>query len=65
MVVKTDGGELALQELMKQARSLGLPVSLIQDKGLTQIDPGTTTCLAVGPAPSGLVDKLTGDLKLL
>jgi peptidyl-tRNA hydrolase, PTH2 family len=65
VVVKTDGGEPALQELQKQARSLGLPAALIQDRGLTQVEPGTTTCLAIGPAPSGAVDKITGDLKLL
>jgi PTH2 family peptidyl-tRNA hydrolase len=65
VVVKTDGGEPALHELMKRARSLGLPASLIQDKGLTQIEPGTTTCLAIGPGPSAIIDKLTGELKLL
>ena len=36
VVVKTDGGEQALEELERQARSLSLPVSLIQDRGLTQ-----------------------------
>jgi peptidyl-tRNA hydrolase, PTH2 family len=65
VVVKTDGGENALQELLKQARSLGLPTSLIQDRGLTQVEPGTTTCLGIGPGPSSVIDKFTGDLKLL
>jgi peptidyl-tRNA hydrolase, PTH2 family len=65
VVVKTDGGEEALEELQKQARTLGLPVSLIQDRGLTQLEPGTTTCLGIGPGPSGEIDKVTGKLKLL
>jgi PTH2 family peptidyl-tRNA hydrolase len=65
VVVKTDGGEGALQELQKRARSLGLPVSLIQDRGLTQVEPGTTTCLGIGPGPSDVIDKVTGELKLL
>ena len=65
VVVKTDGGEHALEELQKEARSLGLPVSLIQDRGLTQLEPGTKTCLGIGPGPAGEIDKVTGKLKLL
>lgn len=65
VVLKTDGGEQALEGLQKQARSLGLPVSLIQDRGLTQLEPGTTTCLGIGPGPSLDIDKVTGKLKLL
>jgi peptidyl-tRNA hydrolase, PTH2 family len=65
VVVKTDGGEEALLDLQRQARSVGLPSSLIQDRGLTQVEPGTTTCLGIGPGPSGEVDKVTGKLKLL
>jgi len=65
VVLKTEGGEQVLEELQKQARSLGLPVSLIQDRGLTQLEPGTTTCLGIGPGPSGEIDKVTGQLKLL
>jgi PTH2 family peptidyl-tRNA hydrolase len=65
VVVKTDGGEPALDDLQKRARAAGLPSALIQDRGLTQLDPGTTTCLAIGPAPSDAIDRLTGELKLL
>lgn len=65
VVVKTDGGEATLIDLERQARSAGLPFSLIHDKGLTQVDPGTATCLAIGPGPAGEIDKLTGKLKLL
>jgi peptidyl-tRNA hydrolase, PTH2 family len=65
VVVKTEGGEEALEDFQRQARSLGLPSSLIQDRGLTQLEPGTTTCLGIGPGPSGEIDKVTGKLKLL
>jgi PTH2 family peptidyl-tRNA hydrolase len=39
--------------------------SLIRDAGRTQIEPGTYTCLGIGPAPSSVLDKITGELKML
>jgi len=64
VVVKV-GSEDELSDLHRRALAAGLPTSLIQDRGLTQLDPGTTTCLGIGPAPADLVDKITGNLKLL
>ena len=54
-----------LEEIKKGAISLGLPWSEVTDAGHTQIAPGTTTCISIGPAPEDLVDKITGNLKLL
>lgn len=59
------GSEQELLELKQEAARQGLPQALITDRGLTQLEPGTTTCLAIGPAPSFQVDKLTGKLPLL
>lgn len=56
--------EKELHELEDAAARLGLPHALIVDRGLTQIPEGTVTCLGIGPAPNGLVDKLTGNLQL-
>jgi len=54
-----------LLEVKKLAESIKLPVVQVQDSGLTQIPPGTITCIGIGPAPVDLVDRVTNDLKLL
>jgi peptidyl-tRNA hydrolase, PTH2 family len=51
--------------LHAESRAEHLPVSLVTDMGLTQVAPGTVTCLGIGPAPARLLDPLTGDLPLL
>jgi PTH2 family peptidyl-tRNA hydrolase len=57
--------EKELGELEEGADQLGLPHALIVDRGLTEVPEGTITCLGIGPAPSGMIDRLTGKLKLL
>lgn len=54
-----------LMKVKKHAEDLDLPVVQVDDSGLTQLPPGTTTCIAIGPAPIELIDKVTKDLKLL
>ncbi|XP_065114679.1 peptidyl-tRNA hydrolase 2, mitochondrial [Paramisgurnus dabryanus] len=56
--------EDCLLELLTHAKAVGLPVSLIQDAGRTQIAPGSRTVLGVGPGPADLIDQVTGHLKL-
>jgi PTH2 family peptidyl-tRNA hydrolase len=64
VVVKVNS-ESELQELRRGAEELGLASTIIHDRGLTQVEPGTPTCIGIGPAPAETVDKLTGTLPLL
>ena len=57
--------EKELLELEEQAKELTLPCALITDRGLTEVPPGTITCLGIGPAPAEKMDKITGTLLLL
>lgn len=63
-VVLQVNGESALHELAEQARIEGLPHAIVTDAGHTQLEPGTTTTLAVGPGSDERIDAVTGDLDL-
>jgi PTH2 family peptidyl-tRNA hydrolase len=64
-VVVRVNSESDLDDLKRQADELGLESAVIHDRGLTQVEPGTATCVGIGPAPAELVDKITGELPLL
>ena len=63
IVLKADGEE-ALFRLADAAERRGLPNAIVRDAGHTQLEPGTVTCLAVGPGDEDEVDRVTGDLSL-
>ena len=55
-----------LQELMAiYHKAKGLPCALIKDAAKTQLKEPAITCLGIGPAEEGRMDKITKGLKLL
>lgn len=54
-----------LLTLYEQARAKLLPAQIIQDAGKTVLEPGTITCLGMGPASVDSIDAVTGKLRLL
>lgn len=64
-IVVSVNSEHELMELYHKANRAFLPVSLVKDAGKTEFKEPTYTCLAIGPAESEEIDKLTGELPLL
>lgn len=64
IVVRVDG-LAGVSDVRRRAAEAGLPWSEVSDAGHTQLEPGTVTCIAIGPAPGDRIDKITGDLRLL
>jgi peptidyl-tRNA hydrolase, PTH2 family len=54
-----------LELLEREARAKGIPTIWVEDAGLTEVPPGTRTCLGLGPVLAETVDAVTGRLDLL
>ena len=54
-----------LLSLKRQAEQINLKTYLVKDAGLTEVEPGTITCLGIGPATEEQIDRITGDLPLV
>lgn len=64
-VVVRAGGATALRDLYPLAQRRSLPAAQIRDAGRTVVEPGTLTCLGLGPAEDEQIDSLTGTLPLV
>ncbi|MCL4308778.1 MAG: aminoacyl-tRNA hydrolase [Candidatus Thermoplasmatota archaeon] len=54
-----------METLERSARARRIPSAWVEDAGLTEVPPGTRTCLALGPAQDSEIDPVTGGLPLL
>ena len=63
-VVKVES-EKDFYSLKEKAENLKIAANIIEDAGHTEIPVGTKTVLGIGPAPSNIIDQVTGDLPLL
>lgn len=57
--------EEELLNVYNQAKQMNIPVTMIEDNGLTVFHGvKTKTCIAIGPADDALIDEITSNLKL-
>lgn len=54
----------SLHSLHAKASSLGLVAKIVCDAGHTQIAAGSQTVLCIGPAPSQMINQVSGSLSL-
>ena len=54
------GSEEEMLACHQAAMAAGLPSMVIEDAGRTEVEPGTRTVCAIGPAPVPLINALTG-----
>ena len=55
----------SLLEIQMRAMKSGIRDNMVYDLGLTQIEPDTLTCIAIGPDEDDKIDTIVGGLTLL
>jgi peptidyl-tRNA hydrolase, PTH2 family len=64
IVLKVESLE-ELQIFQQVAGRMGFTTALITDAGHTVVEPGTITCLGIGPDDEEKIDKVTGKLSMM
>lgn len=64
-VILKIGSKEELVKIYQKVQKEKIPCFMVRDAGLTQLSPGTTTALGIGPVLSSEIDKITGELSLL
>ena len=64
IVLKVDSLQ-QIFEIKAVADANGILNSVITDAGRTEIPAGTVTCIGLGPSKDSILDKITGELKML
>ena len=57
--------EKELMEVYQKLKDSKFKPALIKDAGHTEVEPGTITCVGVGPLKEDVIDRITGKLKML
>ena len=64
-VVLKAADDKELYAISDAAKKKGIITATIQDAGLTEVKPGTITCVGIGPDEEKQIDKVTSKLKPL
>jgi PTH2 family peptidyl-tRNA hydrolase len=64
-VVLKVADEKELFKYRREAQQVGLVHAVISDAGHTVVEPGTITCMAIGPDEDEKIDFIVGKLKLM
>jgi PTH2 family peptidyl-tRNA hydrolase len=62
-VLRVDN-EIELRNILEAAIMAELPYYPVRDAGHTQLEPGTFTCVGIGPEYEEKIDQITGHLRL-
>ena len=57
--------EKEIYEFKEMCKANKIVCAIITDAGRTVVEPGTVTCMGIGPDDEEKIDKLTGSLKLM